>query len=710
MAVLPGAIIGELLERLNAERRRVVLDGFEPHPGEWQRAWTGRRATGRRQPEVLDAADVEVLDRIARDLEAAEPGQPTAAEIVLMLTSAVRRAPDRAAVIVDAMLTDHPRMAVVIVATALRVAPALRRDILATARQHKPFSRHPFILAILLAVVAKLLSDHGAEAAQPFEGAETPHEVLAAAARHYAAHRPSTEGRTHGGDRTAGFGPLGTPAMVATVLVAGEAMSRALPPEAAPVPHAGHEPRPGPDAAPPAGGGVDQLDGGEAGDRLSSSVARDRQSGSGEAAQEPAPPATPASADAPQDAEPRSMAALAPVAEGARDHAAAAAPADEGAEPHEAAATPAAAAPQEVESSTHAAQSDPPPQRLVEMPAAPDQPADAVPHDSVLGPDAPSDAAPPTAETAEAGLPGDAGPSGTPPQAFTGTTETVAEIADSLPDPGETATTGLDGSAPSGELDLDPTATVAVSDEGPFAHAAVDLDASAGTAVDLDTTIGLDLFGDGGVADVGVTVDLDGTAEVEAASTIGLLDGAVAKVDAGIDASVPGVAEAKGTVDVELLGDDGAADIDVAATASMGEAASVDSKVAASLLQDDRVAAVDADIDASAAGVAEAGVAAEVALGGEGASVDIAGGIAVDDLLSVEVGLSSDDGIDIAIDLLPPRTDPVPLVDDVVDVVPDVVDATLGSLLGSPPPEEDDPPMPTQPVHSVLDTLGGLFG
>ena len=232
MAVLPGAVVGDLLERLAAERRRVVLDGFEPHDGEWSGRWSRPSAAAGRRAGA--AAEAEVLERIADDLRADEPGQPAAADVVLALTMAIRREPDRAAVIVDAMLTDHPKLAVVIVATALRICPNLRREILAQARRHKPFSRHPFILGLLLALVAKVLADNSAEAAEEFAGLETPAEIVAALGRHVAGRRAGEDGRG-GGDRgdgrAGGFGPLVAAPFVAAVLSAGDAWSRVAPPE-----------------------------------------------------------------------------------------------------------------------------------------------------------------------------------------------------------------------------------------------------------------------------------------------------------------------------------------------------------------------------------------------------------------------------------------------------------------------------------------------
>ncbi|MGE0718651.1 MAG: hypothetical protein AB7P02_24605 [Alphaproteobacteria bacterium] len=229
MSILPRMMVGQLLEHLDAERQRVVLDGFDPHGGEWSGRWSDRRrGKGRRRDRDAEA---EVLERTIEDIRAVEPGQPAAVDLVVALTAAIRRDPDNAVAIADALVTDHPKLAVVIVATALRLCPAQRKAILAMARRKKPFAKHPFILTILLVFAAHVLSEHAAEAAELFIDPDNPAPGAPAGRRNRSSDRPHVPlaaANNAGTSRAIGFATVVTPALVVTVLEAADARARTL--------------------------------------------------------------------------------------------------------------------------------------------------------------------------------------------------------------------------------------------------------------------------------------------------------------------------------------------------------------------------------------------------------------------------------------------------------------------------------------------------
>ncbi len=168
--------------------------------------------------------------------------------------------------------------------------------------------------------------------------------------------------------------------------------------------------------------------------------------------------------------------------------------------------------------------------------------------------------------------------------------------------------------------------------------------------------------------------------------------------------------------DLTLLDPDGLANIEVAAQATVGEAA-VATTADVGLLGEDAIADVELETATDIGGVAAAEVSADVELTGSGGPmVELESDIVVDALLSVDIDLSSTDGVVVELDLLPDLP-PVPVVEDAVEAVETVVGAIFGgNLFGEPEPEAQEPPpaaLPPpvpNPVQSVLYSLGSLFG
>ncbi|BBK40831.1 hypothetical protein STVA_08510 [Allostella vacuolata] len=773
MAVLPGAIVGELLDQLNIARRRVVLDGFEAHAGEWSDRWSAG-GTGRRPGPGGPAGETEaeVLERVAEEMTADRPGQPTAADVVLAVTMAIRRDPEKAAVIVDAMLVDHPRMAVVIVATALRICPGLRKQILAQARHHKPFSRHPFLLGILLAFVAKVLGDHSAEAAESFVDAETPADIVAALGRHYAARGGADGGdRGAGGSRAIGAGPYLAPAFVATVLAAGEAWSREVAPEA------------GQQAAPQgsrvrSGALADETEEQGPADqssRIDGDAGRDRIE---RAATDPTAAGQPAAGDGPAGMAPRpdgpaaaveDAAAVAPramLAPGQGDGRVHSEPADEALATAADAAGPAAPAIPTLADAAAAILFE---RLLLKLNAhdgealdAPTLLADLA--DGLAGAAraelAPSDPTParepdgsgPSAVSAPAAFAlwaDDEVPEGPSPGGATqGSTELGLDLGLDLG-----LEPGLAGIAGSGAFDPMPDDGAPAEAVGEFAVWMPDL---------VDAGVHAQVQPDGGAAaELGAAMAVPGLVEAAAVAELALLDddalldtsvqmsaaipdlvaAAVAadlaiggeegllatEVDASIE--VPGLVEAAADVDLGLLDEDGLVDTSVQAPVALpdgtGAAVAADVGVggggpavavqaAAEIVPDVPVVASATLLDP------DTGTSADVAVAVPGAAaVEIATVVELEEGPAVEASVAVDPvaSLDLVVggdaglefDLdLLPQAPPVPVVEEVVDVV----ETLAGGLFDSSPAEDDPPPAPSPPVppvQSVLYSLGGLF-
>ncbi|MCC7271208.1 MAG: hypothetical protein IT561_00975 [Alphaproteobacteria bacterium] len=727
MTVLPRALVGQLLERLDAERQRVVLDGFDERGGEW----AGYRAARRRG---TGEAEAQVLERTIADIGIAEPGQPLAADLVVTLTAALRRAPDQAAAIVDAMLVDHPRLAVVIAATALRLVPAERKAILAVARRHKPFSVHPFILTILLAFVAQVLWDGEAEAA-PILAEVVPHEPPAGTRR--PGRRPAVVAATaRGADRPIGFAATAAPVLAAAVLAAGEASAVGadaapeLPPATGDVVAAA----PGPAietyvaelvrADPPVPAAADTFSGGSGGsDDVAAAadgpagveVAADAGASAADAR-----PMSAASAAAPADAAPPPPAAV-PSDQTASAEAGAAAGDAAALEafdrrPHDDIPVLAEAGDEDAPATPRPGSADP---AIV----AEDAPADgaigpvpgagvasasseAPPVAGPLAAEAPPRPAPPAEDSfaalgAGTSLPGE-------------TLAATAAAAVAMPEQGAAADLTAQGELSAGDVAVAGHVAAAVLAEDAVLAVAADVDASLGDIVDLAVAADVGLLAGGPAAHAAVAVEVGaGALAAEIATDLSLGgDGSLPSLglDAGLSADAPLSAAAAARVD--LLASGAVAATEVVAGADAGPL-SADADVAFAI-RDEEPLSLSASSALSLGDATDVGVSVEVADGQLAASVDIAG------LASLDV--ATEGGLAAALDLLatssPVAEEEASPADPIVVPVPSFVESLLGAAADDPPaampaaalPADPPPIALPSPVHSVLYGLGGLFG